>query len=754
MGLLALSQNVDVMSMSSFFHALFSSERGAVDSDIAICVIRNLVTVNKSFCSSALVTRHWKTLLGYAMVMKWDDFLFWSCKRLHFLQQNHPTLLDMYAHTFLMCIEVTPSMSTFNTNSEIHCIMRNQFSRRIQALRILPLIHRELDNMVRQQDTNADMQLRIFNSILFFLQRCVGITGGALSFLESGLHERHTITGLGNLLILCHDKVEHNVDAIFHTVMEALCSSSSVESVETIFEHLLQTFMKRYFIVDDNKVSFLQGCLVRIINSSFGDRRRHLRRLLEQNDMIGELATCIHNNPHASVNKHVSGLCLFSELIAISTNLDMPSFEKTVQLIINCLNNNKMKDITDVHLLTLRQLVQKRTRPVSRDLVDELVEILTREQQTKDVDLILSIAECLIKHNRQIMSIASCHKLTRWALNYLVLHSDDMLSSTRCVAILRTFIHQLNRLSILNILQQGSKLINMLNMGLDVQHAAQILYVFRYAVCRLSSNKDVISQCISDSQCIPMLLDDFHGHGIPTYYCRRVDVARIRLMDIFISHELITAQAPKNTFLHYCTRCLKQYHKNHKTCVDILRIILRCLHRAHSRGDLNKSDARDLVWFVTQQTTQSNFPDLRIALSVLQCIFCECDQRCFRCACCHGTESDQSLCSDALEFCMRCVKRIFPSNVECRLQTESLTMCMTIMFAILEYEQHSVPRLLNQNTIFFSKMQEQLTATISLVRRLRALHGRAEYKVGPIANFMHHSAVLLQWHEENVGYSC
>jgi hypothetical protein len=79
---------------------------------------------------------------------------------------------------------------------------------------------------------------------------------------------------------------------------------------------------------------------------------------------------------------------------------------------------------------------------------------------------------------------------------------------------------------------------------------------------------------------------------------------------------------------------------------------------------------------------------------------------------------------------------------------------MTIMFAILEYEKHSVSRLLNQNTIFFSKMQEQLTATISLVRRLRALHGRAEYKVGPIANFMHHSAVLLQWHEENVGYAC
>lgn len=601
MCLLELVQNPDVASLCAF-DVVFCGP--SVDEQIhrALGTIRVLISSNRAVQSSCLVKKLWNKAIVLAGRHRKTAQLVWCAKRLYSLQNKNDVFFHLYQMTMTLCCESMPVFSTFNTCSEAHAILRSDFSRSMQTSGVLQLVNRQLTALLRE---NADSQQKddmTFRAVIGVLQRCVGIVNGCLIFLESLQETRDACAELAmNLIFLYH---RHGVDIeISHlTVMEALFATVSGNTLEFIFEHVVRIFLGKFEACSDSHVSYLQGVVMRIMRNSSVGKRIAIRKFISDNDIIADFARCVHNQGAVASHKHNAATCVLFELVSMAGHFDVRSAEQTLQCMLHCMTQTSEVPQADLYLLIVRQIFLKNSRPICSDLVGELVKTLASPSFPRGIERVMSVIDPLVKNKKNSINLPTCQALVRYAMSSLIEPELDMTTWVKCLAILRTFIHQINRANLVCILEHGRVFVDAVQAwSLDPCHVCQILYIFRHIVCRLSVCKELMLDRIQDCGFVGLVRKKLRD-GICTFMQEgRVSISYIKAADILFAHNILSGFQDGVDFLRFTARTVMRYCcNNRQSAVDILRITLRTMRKLETTEKIDSLTLRLMLQAITR----------------------------------------------------------------------------------------------------------------------------------------------------------
>ena len=619
MSLLQLAENNDVCSIPVIFDAILGKDTSDQNTRHVCLSIKNLVTTSKGMQTSPLVLKLWQFLVKFCVIFGHKEDLFWSAKRLFSLKDIHPSFRDLYQASMCAATDSLPVVSAYSTSSDSHCILRKEFSAYIIKSGVLNLINRQLQELTQKDDMFDDKELPIFRMSTLFLQRCVGVLNGHMMFLEPLGSDESIKNQLANNLVLLFKRHGFDMDLLHLTVIEALCVGTSAQTLELIFEHLIQLFLSRFPTYSEHHISYLQGCLLRVMRQSFAHKRHIIRRFINENDIIGNISVCLHNNINASVNKHFAGMCVLSEVVMLCSDFGTPSLECTIQCILQCLNKNSTTPYADLYILILRQILFRRTRRICSDIISEMLKVITSPTFARGIEQVMSVIEPLVKTQRHSINIPSCQVLVRYMLTCLTEPKLHITTWVQCLGVLRTFVHQLNRANLITVLEHSRLFVDaMENWNLDPVHSAQILYVFRYVICRLSCFKDLIVDRLYDLGFVSHIRARLQRQDVSAGASGRpLNVSIMRAADILMVHDIVTDFEDGKNLVSFCTKMIIQHASNKKLVVDTMRVLMRTAKRFESRGVYTEAFKKYVIAAVAAVNFKADYTVLLFAMHLI-----------------------------------------------------------------------------------------------------------------------------------------
>lgn len=620
-----LVQNPDVASLDAF-DVIFSGP--SVDEQIhrALGTIRVLISCNAAVQSSCLVKKLWNKAIVLAGRHRKTVQLIWCAKRLYSLQHKSDVFCHLYHMTMGLCCESMPVFSTFNTCSEAHAILRTDFSRCMQTSGVLQLLNRQLTALLHK---SADLKPKddiTFRVVMGVLQRCVGIVSGCIIFLEPLQETRQVCAELAMNLIFLYHRHGADIEISHLTVMEALFASVSGNTLEFIFEHVVRLFLSKFDTCSDSHVSYLQGVVMRIMRNSSVGKRIAIRKFISDNDIIAEFARCVHNQGAVASNKHNAAICVLFELVSMAGHFDVRSAEQTLQCMLHFMTQTSDLPQADLYMLIVRQIFLKNSRPVCSDLVGELVKTLASPSFPRGIERVMSVIDPLVKNKKNSINLPTCQALVRYAMHSLIEPELDIMTWIKCLAILRTFIHQINRANLVCILEHGRVFVDAIqDWSLDPCHVCQILYIFRHIVCRLSVCKELMLDRIQDCGFVEMIRKKLND-GICTFMQEgRVSISYIKACDILFAHNILSGVQEGVVFLRFIARTIIRYCcNNRQSAVDILRMTLRTMRKLETTDGFDSQTLRLILHAITRIRFTADHALTSYAIIIAKiCVFAE-----------------------------------------------------------------------------------------------------------------------------------
>lgn len=654
----------------------------------AIAVMQKLVATSKQIQRSPLVLHMISRFLQDASSNSNFTAMAWCVKRLRTLQHNNKESAAIYHRAVMLIHDMLPLVSAFNTMSDIHNMLRNQHSEKILQSRVLNCFDKEMNAMAIQQEPLSALQLGLLNSIILFMHRCMAVVNGTLMFLHAGPETGALIDTLASNMILLHDKVSRSRDALFLTVMEGLCCHASSATVELLFQHFFKLFITGYATLGDIQIMYLQGVILRITRNSFALRRNGLMTSILVHDSLGAIAQCVHSCNGVTKNRHLSCMCVLSELLHLLPHTNMRSFELIMQSLIVLMDKSSDRTTNKIYLQLLQLIVSKRSERFSNDIAAELISVLTKDFTPNNDVQVLDIFDDLAVNHRLWLPVPSTQKIFLHALKAVIDTNTNIVVWVRCLNLVRIFIYQMSQSNLITVLEYSNIFIAMIETTyLRPRVISQVMFILRYTICRLLKHKDMICDRIHSLGVCTHVLAHLEG---PLRVCstdnRILEHAYIRTTDLLLVYDLIPRKHAV-ALAEHCARVLAAYKNNRKMVNDVLRVLLRTSVRYNIVKTTPFSVLSKIVQSVIQADRNEHMNVARLRLTLLQTMFLEMDSRCF---CCSGTPCtrDQGvfgLCCDVVDYVKTCFFKFEDAcHSAIRRNVDWIQLTSFLLFCIVE----------------------------------------------------------------------
>ena len=719
MNLLDIIENEDITANMAWIDSLCKSDSPA---EAIQRHIKNMISTNSALQTSTFVNRLWETFIKASSASNNKRMLLWCAKRLFSLQNKSASFFCLYQLAVCLSTESLPVYSSYNTSSEAHCILRAQFSKYITTSGILDLINRQLEILVQGQGLFQDREAAIFRTMIMFLQRCVGVLNGTMMFLEPCGSDEQVKNKIAGNLVLLFSRHNVNMDVLHLTILEALCVGTSGDSLELIFEHMVHLFLVRFQVFPDTHVAYLQGCLLRVIRSAFAHKRTILRNFVCDNDVIGSLAICLHNNMDVSTNKHLAGMCVLSEIVWISHQFDMVSIERTLQCLMQCMNRIPLLPNVDIYILVIRQILLRRTRRISSDLLNQILHTMISPSFPRGVETIMTVIDPMVKSQRHSLDLPSCQALVRYMLSCLIDPDLNINTWVQCLGVLRTFIHQLNRANIITVLEHGKTfVVAMEQWNLDPHHTAQIMYIFRFVVCRLSVCKDIVVDRLHDSGFVNHIRRKMQMCDLaPGSSGKAMNISTMRAADILVVHDILTGFQDGVDLVLFCSKIICQHHANKKLVADVMRVIMRTLKRFEARGTFDDTIKRQVLMCILTSSSRLD-PIVSLYGIFLIKFLCVSEEGVYR----HDSCSQhKEVMKEIVSFCNCVLSSIYAVEMSAACiwrNRETLTNCIDILLSI--YKDSLFCAMQRTNSLWKREFEYTADLVTSIQISLNKSHG-------------------------------
>lgn len=256
--------------------------------------------------------------------------------------------------------------------------------------------------------------------------------------------------------------------------------------------------------------------------------------------------------------------------------------------------------------------------------------------------------------HRMALPHASCQAVFAYAMQQLVAEDPPVHLWVRCLKLLRAFIHQMNTANMITVLEHARTLVTMIDA--NVMHpgaVAQVLYVLRYAVCRLLVHKDLVRDRLDSLGVAQHVLAHLQTPPrAPTTQNRVLENAYIRTIDLLLMYDLIP-RAHAAAFAVHCARVVARYERNAKMVTDVLRVLLRTAGRYKIATEAPFESVAAIVHGVAQVRTTEGLGTVKLRLTLVSMLYRELGDVCLcsSTAPCAAHHASYQLCCSVFEFC-------------------------------------------------------------------------------------------------------